>query len=1181
MDLSDQISTITYGNGVLDFDVDKVIIRTEADTLYQGSFRIQVHTPAQVHGYICASDIRLQISHDMFDGKSLNVPFLYDTTGMCEQDTISGEIHVITNVGEFGLPYEVIIEDRVLKGELGEIRNLFHFANLARVNWEQALEVFANPLFERVLVGSGSQYIEDYRILLKYGMETGKMDSALDRFLIDIHKKQTVVLECGTKEYVFPKEEMPQALKLEIIRNGWGYTDARLRSDSKICTIDRRLTQEDFVNDRCELDIALDESHLHVGKNICRITEAETGNILCTIEVEVARERSGEYEDKLQKDMLRAGIMRLYLDYRTGRRPIRECFKTAEKLLGSFRGMDKLLPALYEAHLKLLRNKNNEAIWLLKNAKRMVKQQDVPADLYGYFLYLISMSGDDDRDQAADLLDGQLKEDEQSFSLFWACMHKDNLQYDNPAAVYRRLRGFFENGCTSPVLYLEAALIILDNELVLSAITDFEVQVLLFMDRYALLSELVCEQMYKLPLAVKKVCPPFLLLCIHHPGRDEQATDRMICRLYMKLDHVSADSAGWLKKGILSDCRINGLYEAYIRALDFDTKETLPDAVVCFFAYDTSLEDRYLAYVYEKVLKQKEELGAEYVNRIHDFVLRQLSNGRISRELAYLYRNILSIEDMNEDLQKQLQKLVFAHELTVHMQNQFKSCIVRQKGLKEQTRYTIKNGHAVVYLYTDDYTVMFEDQNGAVVSGEDGYRMEPLMEYRKMKELLRGCGNISVGEQLYLYEKKPLHASDTLEEMNERYKKYLWLLNREDIEPEFKKEMAAGFMRAFQRWDMHDECERMLADMDVLDFASGDRPEFINALAGVGLYEKAYKIICMYGLDRIPQKTLLGIAQYALSEADGYNEKLMCIVYRVFVCGKYTDDILQYLDRHFTGTLSQMTDIYHALRSMELSAGNIAQRLLKQEIFVSSYNSETVELFLYCCEHDAPNDLRLSYLDVCAKEYLIKDTDMEESLWEELIRLIKEGCPVSPVLSMAFLKYYSKDTASLEEEVQKICAELLQEFLEQDVFVSFFLSYTDICPVLELYTDHTYIEYYTDEHVTMMLHFVDSQDNGENTDYRMEEMSEVFPGIYQKRLQLFWGDSIPYYITRVVDGQEQFCKNGQLVMIDHSVVSRRGRYHDVNEIVMALALGNYELAGRLTEEYEIKKYLVEHILKIQ
>lgn len=1181
MDLSDQISTITYGNGILDFDVDKVIIRTEADMVYQGSFQIRVHTQTQVHGYICASDIRLQISHDMFDGKSLTVPFLYDTTGMCEQDTISGEIHVITNVGEFGLPYEVIIEDRVLKGELGEIRNLFHFANLARVNWEQAIEVFANPLFERVLVGSGRQYIEDYRILLKYGMETGKMDLALDRFLINIHKKHAVSLECETKEYAFPKEEMPQILKLEIIRNGWGYIDARLQSDSRICDLDRQLTKEDFTNDRCELDITLDEAYLHAGKNICRIKEAESGDVLCTIEIEVSKERSKEYEDKLQKDLLRTGIMRLYLDYRTGRRPIRECFRMAEKLLGRFRGMDKLLPALYEAHLKLLRNKNNEAIWLLKNAKRMIKQQDIPSDLYGYFLYLIAMSGDDDRDQAADMLEERSKEDEQSFSLFWACMHKDNLQYDNPAAVYRRLRGFFENGCTSPVLYLEAALIILDNELVLSAITDFEVQVLLFMDRYALLSELVCEQIYKLPLTVKKVCPPFLSLCIQHPGKDEQATDRMICRLYMKLDHTGADSAGWLKKGILADCRINGLYEAYIRALGFDTKETLPDAVVRFFAYDTSLEDSYLAYVYEKVLKQQEEIGAEYVNRIHDFVLRQLANGRISRELAYLYRNTLTIEDMNEDLQKQLQKLVFAHELTTHLQNQFKSCIIRQKGLKEQTRYTIKNGRAVVYLYTDDYTVLFEDRNGMIVSGEGGYRISPLMEYRKMKELLRGCSNISVGEQLYLYEKKPLHATDTLDEMNERYKKYLWLLHKEDIDPEFKKEMAAGFMRALERWDMHDECERMLADMDVLDFAPGDRPEFIASLAEIGQYEKAYQIVCMYGMDKIPQKTLLGIAQYALSQADGYDEKLMCVVYHTFVCGKYTDDILQYLDWHFIGTLEQMTEIYHAIRSMDLSAGNIAQRLLKQEIFVSSYNSETVELFLYCCEHDAPNDLRLSYLDVRARDYLIKDTDMEESLWEELMHLIKEGCAISPVLSMTFLKYHSKDATSLEKEVRDVCVELLQEFLEQDVFVSFFLSYTGIYPVLELYTEHTYIEYYTDEHETLMLHFVDGQDEGDDNDYRMEEMLEVFPGIYQKRLRLFWGDSIPYYITKVVDGQEQFCQNGQLEMIDHSVASKRGRYHDVNEIAMTQALGNYELAGRLAKEYEMKKYLVEHILKIQ
>ena len=55
---------------------------------------------------------------------------------------------------------------------------------------------------------------------------------------------------------------------------------------------------------------------------------------------------SYEISDK-QNDMLKAGITRLYLDYRTGRRPLKECFKTAEKLLEQCRGIDELLPALY------------------------------------------------------------------------------------------------------------------------------------------------------------------------------------------------------------------------------------------------------------------------------------------------------------------------------------------------------------------------------------------------------------------------------------------------------------------------------------------------------------------------------------------------------------------------------------------------------------------------------------------------------------------------------------------------------------------------------------------------------------------------------------------------------------------------------------------------------------------
>ena len=625
----DDVSTITYGNGVLEFDVAKVLIEAEVGSVYQGSFDVRILSPKGAQGYVYTTDMRMQTSNQKFKGSNLTVPFLYDTTGMEQGDEECGEFNLVTSIGEFSLPYEVVIKGKLLRGELGEVRNLFHFANLARVNWKQARECFVSPLFSGVLVGSGKQYLESYKTLLQYGFETGKMDLAMDRFLILIHKKQEVSYECGRSSYTFVKEELPDELSIEIQRNGWGYTYAKIVSNQSFCCVDTVLTEKDFSQDCGCFTVTFDESKLHAGENRCSIMEKETNIVLCEIVVTVSKESKPANGNKLQNDMLKAGITRLYLDYRTGRRPLKECFKTAEKLLEQCRGIDELLPALYEAHLKLLRNKDNEAIWLLKNAKRMIKKQEASTELYGYFLYLLSMSGDDSQKKAADLLDEYAKEHMHSFALYWACMHKDHLQLENPPAVYRRLRMFFDEGCTSPILYLEAALLILENELLLSAITDFEVQVLLFMERYSLLSGPVCEQIYKLPVSVKKLCPKFSVLCRKHPSKDEKATAKMMSHLLMKEGYMGEDAAWWYKQGIMADCRINGLYEAYIRALKLSPKETLPPEVVRYFAFDTPLEERYLAYVYEKILKKKKKLSSDYLNRIHNFTIKQL-DGAIS-----------------------------------------------------------------------------------------------------------------------------------------------------------------------------------------------------------------------------------------------------------------------------------------------------------------------------------------------------------------------------------------------------------------------------------------------------------------------------------------------------------------------------------------------------------------------
>lgn len=49
-----------------------------------------------------------------------------------EGDVLKGNFYIISNQGEYYLPFVVSIEHVVLDSSIGTIKNLFHFANLAK-----------------------------------------------------------------------------------------------------------------------------------------------------------------------------------------------------------------------------------------------------------------------------------------------------------------------------------------------------------------------------------------------------------------------------------------------------------------------------------------------------------------------------------------------------------------------------------------------------------------------------------------------------------------------------------------------------------------------------------------------------------------------------------------------------------------------------------------------------------------------------------------------------------------------------------------------------------------------------------------------------------------------------------------------------------------------------------------
>lgn len=95
----------------------------------------------------------------------------------------------------------------MLNSSIGAIRNLFHFANLAKSNWKEAVRLFYDPEFLRLFQGNDAHFYDSYRILSTYeGNEQN-----VEEFLICINKKQQ--LEFLTEE----KELVKNCLAAQII----------------------------------------------------------------------------------------------------------------------------------------------------------------------------------------------------------------------------------------------------------------------------------------------------------------------------------------------------------------------------------------------------------------------------------------------------------------------------------------------------------------------------------------------------------------------------------------------------------------------------------------------------------------------------------------------------------------------------------------------------------------------------------------------------------------------------------------------------------------------------------------------------------------------------------------------------------------------------------------------------
>lgn len=92
---------------------EPIIWEMEPESRFTGYLKLRSENGLRIRGYVLCSDGNLKINTPQFFGKSIKIEFIYSSKNAADGDKKRGKLILITNAGEFLVPFEVHIRKNV------------------------------------------------------------------------------------------------------------------------------------------------------------------------------------------------------------------------------------------------------------------------------------------------------------------------------------------------------------------------------------------------------------------------------------------------------------------------------------------------------------------------------------------------------------------------------------------------------------------------------------------------------------------------------------------------------------------------------------------------------------------------------------------------------------------------------------------------------------------------------------------------------------------------------------------------------------------------------------------------------------------------------------------------------------------------------------------------------------
>lgn len=1160
-------------------------LKIEAGSVYQGSIQVTSGNDVAMKMMVYDDAYLLCLSDHSLVGKKGEISFSFDARSRKRGSVYDGTIRLIGNGTEITVPYNIEIVAPFIDVNGIALEDLMKFSALAETNWEKALQIFYSEEFARTLLAGQEEYLEAYRSL----KDSVDKNQALEEFLVYIHKKRALMLQVEHDRFQFRFPKMREDHELVLRKNTWGYCKMHVRTDARFITIHQEsVCSMDFQDDRFAVSYSLDPEQLDEDKQAQGqiIIENTYQKIVVNVIVKEAEEGSRVLvhrdHDRRLKKLEIAAVVHNYVDYRIGLMSIEQFIEKTRQSLHKLISFEPET-GIYKLgllHMCILAGQEETA---RQEIRRMEADMDKTVEgrrEHCYYLYLKALLSKEARQivRACEEIEQALSTEKDKLFYFWLLIYLDERYQKDKQWLFSQIEGLYLGGYSSPVLAIEVCDLLNQDPLLLKKLSAVEIAAIRFGLRNHYLSKEAEEEFVQLAGRERDFRPQiFALLSRIYEFTNRPEIIRIICSMLIRGGKVEQRYHQYYLEGIKCGYKLVGIQENYLHSMDKSRYDVIPDSVLRYFNYKSSLSDAEYAYLYANVIQNKRRyLGQyeEYLPNMMAFMEGQIVKGNMSEDLSVIYGEFLRPQAVTAHFAASLVNVIFKRKLMVANDN-IVGVVVSHKELEKEEWIPVVNHVAYVDMITESAVVSLVDSNHNRYISTIPYKLQKLVDESEYMEILGMYAGDDYRYVLYRYDEWKAYDATNAKEVNIARD----LLAFKEISEETKQQAIYGIVRYYREHLDMDILRSYLDRVDMDYVLPADGVEYMNYLIMCGLYDKAYAAVKRFGYQEVMPENLALLVS-AMKEFSQYakEETLISVANYLYRMGQDTVDVLSYLIDYYQGGVQDMLKLWKRASSRLTRLDLFEENILCETLYTEQWHRDVFRVFESYLRKKRRGMVIKAFFKRAAFAYLVEDDDIPAVFFDDLYEQMVTEELKDDMCQAAMLLFLSKKPKLEQQEITWIKAQV-EYFVKRGILLPFFRSFKKYMHLPKDLFMMTYVV--TKDKAGRQISFRYGIQSGvDKPDCNKEaRMMEVVPGYYLKEFVLFHGENLLYEMPERNTKQTKVYES-QAMKAKGETEEYENRFEMLNSMLLNQEIGENQMLIDKIDKYLKLSTIIEENLEI-